>query len=250
MAPAKKLGRKAVVTDSRTARLSRYFTKQLAPPPPARDWTKGITEWQMLMNDQLGDCTCAGIGHAVQVWSANGSAEATVTDAEVLGIYESWCGYDPSDPSTDEGGIELNVLKDFKAQGFAGHKLQAFASVLPATIAHVKQAINLFGGLYIGLEVPQFIMPADGSDTPPVWDVTPAADNTIIGGHCVYVTGYDATTFTFISWGTLWKMTTPFWTKFVDESYALISPDFIAANGLAPNGFRLADLESDIVQIS
>jgi len=32
-----------------------------------RDWTKGITEWGMMMNDTLGDCTIAGVGHAVQV---------------------------------------------------------------------------------------------------------------------------------------------------------------------------------------
>src|ERR1700679_451448 len=110
----KKLGRKAVLTDTRTMRLSRYFTATLPPPPPAVDWTKGVTAWGDMLNDELGDCTIAGLGHAVQIWTVNASKEITVLDAQVLSAYENWCGYNPSDPSTDQGGIELNVLKDFK----------------------------------------------------------------------------------------------------------------------------------------
>jgi hypothetical protein len=245
----KKLGRKAVVVDSRTMRLSKYFTATLPPPPPARDWTLGGKSWGMMLNDQLGDCTCAGLGHAVQIWTANASKEVTVTDAQVLTAYEQWCGYDPSDPSSDQGGIELNVLKDFKAQGFAGHNLTAFAAVLPANKIHVQQAINLFVGLYIGMDVPQFIMPDDG-ETPAVWDLNPTADNTIIGGHCVYVTGYDANTISFISWGQNYKMSWAYWSKFVDEAYALISTDFIKAGGTSPSGFSLEDLETDLVNIT
>jgi hypothetical protein len=248
--PAKKLGRKAVVTDTRTMRLSKFFTATLPPPPISRDWSKGVKAWSMLLNDTLGDCTCAGIGHAIQVWTANSSIEATVTDDDVLAAYEVWCGYNPADPSTDQGGIELSVLKDFKAQGFAGHNLTAFASVLPANTVHVQQAINLFVGLYIGMDVPQYIMPTDGSDTPLLWDLNPTADNTIIGGHCVYVTGYDQVGPKFISWGANYQMTWRYWGLRVDEAYALISKDFIAASGLSPSGFSLMDLETDLVNIS
>ena len=246
---SKKLGRKAVLTDSRTMRLSKFFTAQLPPPPPARDWTKGITSWGEMLNNSLGDCTCAGLGHAIQVWTANGSTETTVTDDQVLGIYESWCGYNPSDPSTDQGGIELNVLKDFKAQGFAGHTLTAFAAVLPANKVHVQQAINLFVGLYIGMNVPAYIMPDDGN-VPALWDVNPSADNSSIGGHCVYVTGYDANTIKFISWGQNYAMSYAYWTAQVDEAYALIAKDYLLANGLSPAGFSLDALETDLVNIS
>ena len=118
---AKKLGRRAVKTDSRTLRLSRYFTAQLPAPPPSVSYSKGVTSWGELLNDQLGCCTCAAIGHARQVWNLNTKGTlGNTTDAEVLGIYEKWCGYDPSNPSTDQGGICLDVLNDYKAQGFAG----------------------------------------------------------------------------------------------------------------------------------
>src|ERR1035441_3266563 len=142
------LGRKAVVVDSRTVKLGTYLAPTLPVPPPAVSWSKQISSWGVMLNDQLGDCTIAGCGHAVQTWSANLGNEITVSDSTVLAAYEAWDGYNPSDPSTDQGGIELNVLKSWKADGFGGHKIAAFASVNPQNITEVKQAINLFGGIY------------------------------------------------------------------------------------------------------
>src|SRR6266700_2460889 len=56
-----KLGRKAIKTDSRTLALGNYLKPSLPPPPPAKDWTCGVTEWGMMGNDKLGDCTIAGV---------------------------------------------------------------------------------------------------------------------------------------------------------------------------------------------
>jgi hypothetical protein len=254
---AKKLGRRAVITDTRTLRLSKYFTATLPPPPVSVNYgvnplpTNGqFTGWGEMLNDQLGDCTCAAVGHACQTWSlASTGSAAAISDSQVEGIYESWCGYVPGNPATDQGGIELNVLKDFKSQGFAGFDLTAFAAVLPANQQHVMQAIYLFTGLYIGLNVPQFIMPSDG-DVPTLWDVEPNSDNTIIGGHAVYVIGYTSVGPTFVSWGTIYRMTWAFWTAFVDEAYALISKKQFEASGLAPSGFSLDALETDLVNIT
>jgi hypothetical protein len=245
----KKLGRRAVVTDTRTLKLSKFFTAELPPPPAAVDYTKGGKSWGEMLNDELGDCTIAGLGHAIQVWTINASKEATVGDDTILSTYESWCGYDPSNPATDQGGVELYVLKDFKAKGLAGHTLDAFAAVLPANQEHVKQAINLFTGLYIGLDVPAYIMPPNG-DVPTFWKLAPDKNNASIGGHCVYVTGYDAEGVNFISWGSNYKMGWGWWAKFVDEAYALISKDYIEASGNAPSGFDMDALETDLVNIS
>jgi hypothetical protein len=245
-----KLGRKAVVTDSRTLRLSKFFTSLLAPPPVSRSWIHGVVNWGALGNIILGDCTIAGAMHGVQTWTVNVLGKpAAFTFEDAVHYYEIWDGYNPNDPSTDQGGILLNCCKLWKAQTLKGYDLKAFATVLPATIEHVKQAINLFGGLYIGLNVPAYIMPQDGN-VPEVWNVEPNGDNSIIGGHCVFVTGYDENVVDFISWGTNYSMTWAFWTKFVDESYALLSSDWIEANGGAPNGFDLAALESDLVEIN
>jgi hypothetical protein len=239
----RRLGRSAVRHDPRTLKLGKYMTT-LAPPPPSVDWTKGVTQFGTMLNDQLGCCTIAGAGHAVQIFSANTVGEVTVTDTDILAYYEKWDGYDPSDPSTDQGGVELDVLKNWQQQEFAGHALIAFADPSVGSQTEVKQAIALFGGAYIGMEVPTSIM----NNVPPVWDVA-ADDGGIAGGHCVFVTGYDADTLTFISWGVLYKMTWAFWARYVDEAHALLSKDFLAANGLDPSGFDLAQLQADLGEI-
>lgn len=241
-----KLGRKAIKTDSRTLKLARYFASSLPAPPASRDWTKGITEWGMMLNDKLGDCTIAGIAHAIQVWSANNGKEITISDAQVLNYYEKWDGYVKGKPSTDRGGVELDVLNNWQKSNFNKHKLIAFADPAYSNLNQIRQAINLFGGVYIGLSLP---VTAQSQD---VWSVvTSGGDNAkpgSWGGHAVFVPKYDAKTFTCITWGGLKTMTVGFWKKYVDESHALLSQDWISKQG-APSGFKLAELKDDLGMI-
>ena len=238
-----KLGRKAVRTDSRTLKLAKYMTASLPPAPPAKDWTKGITSWGMMHNDKLGCCTIAAAAHAVQVWSAGASTEVTLPDSQVLHYYEKWDGYNPKDPSTDQGGIELDVLNDWKKNGFDKHKLVAFADPAYANLEQIRQSINLFGGVYIGLSLPVT------AQTQTVWDVVPNgganAKPGSWGGHAVFVPAYDAKGFTCITWGQLKTMTVAFWNEYVDEAHALLSPDWLAAKG-SPSGFNLVELQTDL----
>ena len=238
-----KLGRKAIKTDTRTLAFGKYLTPALPPPPPTADWTKGIASWGMMLNDTLGDCTIAGVGHAVQVWTANAGAEVTVPDSTILSYYEQWDGYVPSDPSTDQGGIELDVLNDWKKGGFAGNALLAFADPKPASLVEVHQSIALFGGVYIGLALP---ITAQNQD---VWDVVPHgganAKKGSWGGHCVFVPKYDQNGFTCITWGQLKTMTLAFWKEYCDEAHTLLSSAWITAQG-SPAGFNQAQLLADL----
>jgi len=235
------LGRKAVVTDSRTKKLGAYIGASLPLPPIKVDWTKGVKNYGVMLNDKIGNCTICGVAHAIQVWSNNTGTEVTVPDSDILAMYEAWDGYNPNDPNSDNGGIELNVLKNWKNLGFFGHKLAAFATVSPLNTQEVKQAINLFGGIYIGMQVPNYIM----SDIPSYWDI--ADDSTgIDGGHCVFVVGYDQHSFTL---GKLYQMSIPYWNKYVDEAYALIGLDFFNTQNIDPEGFNLTQLQSDIALI-
>jgi len=240
-----KLGRKAIKTDSRTLKLARYISS-LPPAPASKDWTKGITAWGMMKNDTLGDCTIAGLGHAVQVWTANTGTEVTVPDRQIVKYYSKWDGYVPGDPSTDRGGIELDVLNAWKKSAFYKHKLLAFADPVYSNLDQIRQAINLFGGVYIGLSLPITAQQQD------VWDVVPKggahAKPGSWGGHAVFVPKYDANGFTCVTWGALKTMTVAFWNKYVDEAHALLSKDWITAKG-APNGFQLGELQSDLGQI-
>ena len=239
-----KLGRKAIKTDTRTLRLAQYLTPGLPAAPAAVDWTKGIKDFGMMLNSDLGDCTIAALGHAVQIWSANIGTETTVADTDILAAYEKWDGYNPSDPSTDQGGVELDVLTDFKRDGLAGHTLLAFADPAVLNLGEVRQAINLFGGVYIGVSLPV------SAQTQDVWDVVSGADGEpgSWGGHAVFVCGYDQSGFTCITWGQLKKMTVGFWQTYIDEAHALLGTDWIGAKG-SPNGFDLAQLRADLAQL-
>ncbi|MGA2276402.1 MAG: hypothetical protein ABSG00_02270 [Terracidiphilus sp.] len=241
-----KLGRKAIKTDSRTLAFRKYLTPALPPPPPAANWTKGIREWGMMLNDTLGDCTIASAGHAVQVWTANTSGIVTLPDPTIESYYEKWDGYVPGDPNTDNGGIELDVLNDWQKHGFANHALLAFADPKPSSLTEIHQSIALFGGVYIGLSMP---ITAQNQE---VWDVVPNgganARKGSWGGHCVFVPQYDQHGFTCITWGQLKTMTLAFWKKYCDEAHTLLSKDWLTAKG-SPAGFNQAQLLSDLKAI-
>jgi hypothetical protein len=239
-----KLGRKAIKRDSRTLRLARYLTPALPPPPPAADWSKSITDFGMMLNDQLGDCTIAGCGHAVQIWTANTGTETTLPDSAILAAYEQWDGYDPGNPDSDQGGIELDVLNDWRQQGLAGHQLLAYADPNVANLDEIRQSIALFGGVYIGVSLPLTAQTQD------VWDVVPddgsgSAEAGSWGGHCVYVCAYDKDGFTCITWGQLKKMSLAFWQAYCDEAHTLFGQDWLTAQG-SPDGFDQAQLLSDL----
>ena len=241
-----KLGRKAVKTDSRTLRLARYLTASLPAPPVSCDWTRGQTAWQMYLNDSLGDCTIAGAMHQIMGWSLNAGAEAAFTDQDALSYYEKFDGYNPSDPSTDSGGVLLDVLNAWKKQGINGHKITLYASVNPANQTEVKQALAIFGPLYCGLSFPNSAM---GAQT---WELT--SDTSIDGGHCVVMIGYNATGPVFISWGALYQANWAFFDYYFSpaqygEAYAAISPDWIENSGVDPTGVNLAQLQADMALI-
>lgn len=239
-----KLGRRAVRTDSRTFRLARYLTRALPPPPATRDWSCGTKDFGMMLNDTLGDCTIVGGAHAVQIWTANTATQVTIGDDAVLDAYKQWDGYDPSDASTDRGGIELDVLTKWRKSTLGGHVLTAFAATNVKDLQEIRQAINLFGGVYIGVALP---LSAQDQE---VWDVT--RDNGggstragSWGGHCVYVVAYDQSSFTCITWGKVLKMTVKFWQKYCDEAYALFGADWLKEDK-SPSGFNAAQLTEDL----
>src|ERR1700675_4530505 len=115
-----RLGKKDAKFNVHALHLARYIDKAYVPPAFA-DNTYGISNWGMMMNDTLGDCTIAACGHALQVFTGGKINEP---DATIESYYSKWCGYVPGDPSTDNGGVELDVLNDWKAQTMDGHVLE------------------------------------------------------------------------------------------------------------------------------
>jgi hypothetical protein len=250
-----KLGKRGVKRDLRTLRLARYLAEALPPPPPAAaDWTGKIGPLGMMMNDRLGDCTCAAAGHLIQAWTGNAAAAPVVLpDEAILAAYEAVGGYRPGDESTDNGAVELDVLNYWrKPGGFAGsgHVLAAFTSINVLNFTEVKQGVFLFGGIYIGVALPVSAQEQTGPGK--VWDVTadPATNGFgSWGGHAIIVLAYDADGLTCVTWGALQRMTWAWFSRYCDEAYALITPDWISADGDTPSGLDLATLQTDLAAI-
>lgn len=252
-----KLGKKAPKVDKRTLKLAKYFTAALPLPPVAVDWTASITDWGMMKNDILGDCTIAAVGHAVQSLTSLGTGiELTLPDSIIEFYYSTWDGWIPADPNTDQGGVEVDVLNNWRKYGFGyrshhqgTNKLIAYADPDPGDITHVKQAINLFGGVYIGLALPataqgqsEWDLVGDGktgNSAPGSW-----------GGHAVWCPKYDNNYIYCVTWGSLLRMTWAFWQAYCDEAHALLSQDFIETTGLSASGFDLVTLTSDLALVT
>ena len=242
-----KLGRRAIKTDSRTLKMANYTAAGLPEPPASAGWDKGVTDFGMMKNDELGDCTIAGCAHGEQIWTVNAYPHmSTISDADVLKYYMKWCGYDPSDPSTDQGGIELDVLKNWRKEGFAGRHILGFADPNVRNLKEVRQSIAWFGGVYIGVNLPATAQDQD------VWDVVSNGGHNAQpgtwGGHCVYVCAYDKDGFECITWGKLKRMTTAFWNNYVDEAHTILGCGWIN-NKKSPSGFDMEQLQSDLKAI-
>jgi hypothetical protein len=243
--PKMKLGKLEPKKDERTLKLSKYLLSSKLPALPTEYYySRDITNWHMMANDVIGDCTCAASGHGIMDWTDSNGKLFTPTDADVIGAYSAVTGYVPGEPWTDNGAYCIEVLNYWRKHGIAGRKISAYTQINHRNSHEVEYSIYLFGFAYIGLA-----LPLSAQSQPTLWSVGPnlEGDNApgSWGGHCVIVTGFDKDGLDVITWGTRIRMTWNFWYCYVDEAYALLSPDFFTA-GKAPNGFDLLTLGQDL----
>jgi hypothetical protein len=259
-----KLGKRAPKIDPRTLRLAKYLSPSTLPAPAASvNWYKGVTSFGEMLNSTLGDCTCAAIGHAVQVATLNNQyiGEITPTDALILSLYEKSCGYNPRDPNSDQGGVIVDVLNyvrqnpPWQHNQHRRHPLELYAYADPDSrdINHVKLAIQWFATVNIGLQLPVTAQAQTGNGG--TWDVVGNVWNDANsqpgswGGHSVIVSAYDDVGPTCITWGMLQKMTWKFFLAYTDESHALLFRAF-AQQYEASLGGALGKMLADLAAIA
>ena len=238
-----KLGKLEPKHDRNIPTLSTY-TVNLPAPPASVDYSSKVKKWPMMKNDVLGDCTIAACGHIIQQWTTYNNKPVVFTDDQIIGLYEKITGYNPSNPATDCGGIETNVLNYWLKNGLYQHTLSGYCSLEPNNHNEIMDAIYWFGNVYIGVALPLsaqnqtvWSVPSGG----PVGAGTPGS----WGGHAVPVVGYDSRGLTVVTWGSLQKMTWQFWNNYCDEAYALLSPDW-TESGKNPQGLDFKQLEKDM----
>lgn len=211
--------------------------------PVKVDYTEPLpADLGMMLNDQFGDCTMAGLGHAVEVWSRfAGGLERVVSDAAIRRACEEFNAFN--------GAVEQDVLAQAVTGGFpldaTGNErtnLTAIFELDPRNPADLRRAIYECGVVYLGLTCPAYLL--DG-DVPAVWDVAGPPTN---DGHCVVAAGYDQSSglTRIVSWGARYDLTDRFIAAYVDEAYALVSPLWLEAGGSTPLGMTAAELEAQV----
>lgn len=228
------------------------FLDPLGAPPATCDYYRAVEaqagqDWRMFCNDQYGCCVWADTAHALMQRTANAGSIVYPSDADVLAAYSAVTGFDPRDPSTDRGTSETAACQWLMSTGFAGHKSAGTAMLDPRDLDHVRWCISIFGTCRLGLyPLPQSAMDQYDAGQPWTW----VANSPSVGGHDVPLVGYDENWFYCVSWGRRIPVASAFITAYCDEAHAELYPDWVRAQGTAPNGLDLAQLEVDLRAIS
>lgn len=244
-----KLGRIRPKAPPPALRFAVYYDplKDRVPPPQAVDYSAAAAASlsRVYLNDQEGDCVIAGKYHALGVWTGNESGSSVVaTDAEVQASYHTICG------PGDNGCVITDVLDYYKSKGLTasgkGYKIDGYVSIDFKNQQEVMVALEVFGALVIGINLPN-----DWTAAGPgvVWDVTRSQ---IVGGHDVTAIGYTQQGVQISTWGKVGTIIT--WAAmaagtWVEELYAVLSPDWYSQADLAPNGIDAATLAADLAKL-
>lgn len=213
-------------------KVSSFLNKESRKAPPRINWHAKVSSFPGYKNEEIGDCTCAGIAHMVQTWTANASSLVTPAEEVVIDFYKKVSGYDGT-PETDNGAVMQDVLNYWRKNSFDGRHILAFAECDIKDLNECKLAAAEFGGIYIGINFPSSAMKKflDGKS----WDVTPG--DPIMGGHAICSARYDdgEDAWYVVTWGKEQKMTQAFWDEYVAEAWIVVTKDWINARGQTPN---------------
>lgn len=232
-----KLGKLEAVRPEGLHMLAFYQTSPLPTPPDKVD-VPAVSDWQMLGNDRYGDCTFAGIAHAqIAVANVLGVNDPPITDQQVINVYLAYSN------GQDQGAVEADLLKFWQNNIIFNGKTVAYAPTDVADQLELKSVIHAYGLAYIGIKVPAVCQEQFRSHQP--WELTgTAADNNIIGGHCIILVGYDEKYFYGITWGAVQAIEWTWLQAYMDESWAVITPEIVTKGEY--EGLRLVDLLTDI----
>jgi hypothetical protein len=209
---------------------------------PVVDYSLLIREWQMLLNDSLGDCTCASVAHGCMVFAAMLGVDITITNIDIEAMYEH-SGWVPGKPETDQGWTLEAAAGFARTIGLLGTAaapkpdIDAYAGVDVQDDEAQQIAMELFGGLSSGMECPRSALEQFQEGKP--WTVVPGSE--IAGGHAIWKAksvlvpkGLQLATSDFVSasvyitWGGLVPADEAFDNEYIDEHLAFVPHDWEA----------------------
>ena len=244
-APRRKLGRKPMRPDMRDRLPRLSAVAPSLPPAPAQctEYVDAVGSWILGANDRVGDCTCVAPANVILALTTLAQRPVRLNDTEILAFYSLVSGYNPADPSSDQGAMVEDVLAAWHARGIAGDRLDGFASLDVTDHDRVRQAIAHLGPVDLGVNLPE------GWEQASVWDVSTAGSD-IAGGHCITAVGYTDAGPLIVSWGQVFTLTWAGWDAYVEEAHVLLSRDALTAAGKDADGVDWAGLQQDMQRIA
>jgi hypothetical protein len=261
---AGKYGRRPFDPGRRRLTLEKYLDPTVAlsraglPPVPLTqdvDRASKVASWPMYLNDTLGDCTIAAIGHMYGAWTQYASgAEAQFSDNAIQETYSRVSGYVPGDESTDNGCVMADVLADQKAIGIDDasgkvHKVAGYAAFgNPADEVLLGQVLDVFGTVYVGIDCQASILTEFSAGQP--WTWTPG--EAVEGGHAICLQrrlGAGSAPLEYVTWGALQPATADFQAHAAEEAWAVVTEDWLQANGTSVDGLNLRQLLADMAGV-
>lgn len=227
--------------------LGNFLTGVIPEHPLSEDYLSAINNWQMLGNDQYGDCVAVA-------WANERNFVTTLlTDnpyypnqQEVYDVYKT---QNPHFPNQDDG-MDIQTLLEYlhKNGDPTGAKPVAFAAVDYTNLEEVKAALAIFGSLWLGFYVQQANMGQFDSGLP--WDYVRSSP--VIGGHCVLAGGYYGTPSNdvrFITWAEETGFTDNFWNREMEEAWVVIYPENLGTKQFQ-EGVDLEQLKQDYFDLT
>jgi hypothetical protein len=241
-----RFGKHPPKVDYRTLRLSTYLKSSLPVPPAAFDALAQVYAalkisdptvlFPMDGNDRLGDCTIAALAHAITAYRGRLGQKHLMTEAAVTKLYAHLTG------GPDTGLQELDVLNYWRAHSVSTDKILGFVKMDPRNHTHVQQAIEIFGGVYLGFQVQANCIQEFDARKP--WTPGKLTND----GHAVFAVAYDHAGVTVLTWGNTQKATWAWWDECVDEAYGILPQEAKEAD-FNP-GFDFAQLKADIAEVA
>jgi hypothetical protein len=218
-----KYGRKAP-KNAPALMLASFLSGAVPAHPTSEDYGSRFTGWQMLGNDQYGDCVAVTWANQRALVSTvlSGKTEYPTQD-QVFTFYKT---QNPKFPSQDDGmDIQTALEALVKNGGPDGVKAVAFAKVDYTNPAELEAAHAIFGQVWYGVNVLDINQTEFSQGKP--WDYV--ASSPVDGGHSITGVGYTPTDWKFVTWAEEVEWTEAFRTHQVEEAWVVIWPEHLGS---------------------
>jgi hypothetical protein len=227
------------------------------------DFSEGVTDWMMLLNNKLGDCVPAGIMETQYVLSRLGGHHFDRSDQAAEKNYEAMGGYVPGDASTDQGCDLRVAAKVWQKQGVLdsdGTPRHAglYVFLEPGNVPLLFWAIKMLKAAVLGYDLPRSAMEqtyaAEEKNETPVWTFDSSSPSE--GGHCVPSFGRMELTINdsglvvakSASWGMNTMIATDFIENKMDDGFVVVSGSVLQEGQI--EGFDHAKLLAEAKQLA